>query len=94
MQQNIGSPVSNEVYNVLAVLHSKLEGLEAYRKYAQDGGNAQLWQYLSQADTQAVQYLMQELERIVQTGQHRLRQPGQMAQGQMGQQGVSGTPIS
>jgi hypothetical protein len=95
-QQNIGSPISNEVYDILAVLHCKLEGLEAYRKYSQDGGNSQLWQYLSQADTQAVQYLMQELERIVQTGQHRLRQPGQMGQAQSGQmQGqVGGTPIS
>ncbi|SRR5579885_1520869 len=98
MQHSIGSPVSNEVYNVLAVLHKKLEGLEAYRKYVQDGGNPQLWQYLTQADTQCVQYLMQELERIVQTGQHRLRQPGQMAQGQQAQMGqpgqMGGTPIS
>ncbi|HLV99308.1 MAG TPA: hypothetical protein VKT82_11600 [Ktedonobacterales bacterium] len=95
MQQNIGSPISNEVYNVISVLHNKLEGLEAYRKYTQDGGNPQLWQYLSQADTQCVQYLMQELERIVQSGQHRLRQPGQVAQGQMGAQGpTAGTPIS
>ncbi len=95
MQQSIGSPVSNEVFDILAVLHAKLEGLEAYRKYAQDGGNQQIWQYLTQADTQAVQYLMQELERIVQTGQHRLRQPGQMAQGQMGQQSqVGGAPVS
>jgi hypothetical protein len=97
-QQNIGSPISNEVYNVIAVLHSKLEGLEAYRKYAQDGGNSQLWQYLTQADTQSVQYLMQELERFVQTGQHRLRQPGQVVQGQQSQMGtqnpIGGSPIS
>lgn len=79
MGQSIGSPVSNEVYDILAVLHCKLEGMEAYRKYAQDGGNIQLWQYLTQSDTQAVQYLMQELERMIQTGQHRFRQPGQMA---------------
>ncbi len=89
--QGIGSPVSNEVYDVICVLHNKLEALEAYRRYAQDGGNPQLWQYLSQADTQATQYLMQELERIVQTGQHRLRQPGQMA-GQPGQ--MTGTPTT
>ncbi len=97
MQQTIGSPVSNDVYNLIAVLHNKMEALEAYRKYAQDGGNPQLWQYLTQGDTQAVQYLMQELERVVQTGQHRLRQPGQQAgqPGQMGQPGqVSGSPIS
>ena len=94
-QQGIGSPIANDVYNIVAVLHEKLQGLDAYRKYAQDGGNPQLWQYLTQADTQAVQYLMQELERIVQTGQHRLRQPGTIAQqGQMGQSQVGGTPIS
>jgi len=92
MQQGIGSPVSNEVYNVITVLQTKLQGLEAYRKYSQDGGNPQLWQYLNQADTQAVQYLMQELERIVQSGQHRFRQPGQMAPGQMAQGQVGGTP--
>ncbi len=91
--QGIGSPISNDVYNLIAVLHNKMEALEAYRKYAQDGGNPQLWQYLSQGDNQAVQYLMQELERIVQTGQHRPRQPGQQP-GQMPQGQVSGTPIS
>lgn len=94
--QNIGSPVSNEVYNLITVLQSKLEGLETYRKFSQDGGNPQLWQYLNQGDTQAVQYLLQELERVVQSGQHRFRQPGQMAQGQPGQMaGQPGaTPIS
>ncbi len=93
--QGIGSPISNEVYNIIAVLHNKLQALEAYRKYAQDGGNPQLWQYLSQADTQATQYLMQELERMVQTGQHRLRQPGQMQPGQMGQPGqMTGAPTA
>jgi hypothetical protein len=95
--QGIGSPISNEVYNVIAVLQAKLEGMEAYRKYAQDGGNLQLWQFLTQADTQAVQYLMQELERVVQTGQHHLRQPGQVAgqPGQMaGQNPIAGSPSS
>jgi hypothetical protein len=80
--QGFGSPVSDEWYNVLTALQSKLEGLEAYRKYAQDAVNPQLWQYLAQVDTQAVQYLQQELERLVQTGQHRLRQPGQTSAGQ------------
>ncbi len=80
--QGIGSPVNNEWYNVITSLQSKLEGLEAYRKYAQDAGNTQLWQYLTQIDTQAAQYLQQELERLVQTGKHRLQQPGQAAAGQ------------
>ena len=37
--QSVGSPISNEAYNVLTSLQSKLEGLEAYRKYA---GSTQL----------------------------------------------------
>ncbi len=92
--QGIGSPISNEAYNILTVLQAKLEGLEAYRKYAQSGGNPQLWQYLNQADTQAVQYLTQELERLVQAGQFRMRQPGQTASGQMAQGQVGQTPVS
>ena len=73
--QGVGSPISNEAYNVLSALHSKLEGLEAYRKYQQDGG--QIWQQLSQQDTQAVQTLVGELERLVQEGRFRMGQPGQ-----------------
>ena len=74
--QGIGSPISNEAYNVLSALHSKLEGLEAYRKYAQDG-SSQIWQQLSQQDTQAVQTLVGELERLVREGRFRMGQPGQ-----------------
>ena len=80
MQQGIGSPISNECYNVLTALQSKLKGLEAYRKYAQSGGNAQLWQYLTQLDTQAVQILTQQVEQMVQGGQLRFRQPTQTGQ--------------
>ncbi len=74
--QGVGSPISNEAYNVLTSLQSKLEGLEAYRKYAQSG-NSQLWQQLTQQDTQAVELLVQELERLVRDGKLRMRQPGQ-----------------
>jgi hypothetical protein len=73
----IGSPISNEAYNVLTVLQSKLEGLEAYRKYVQSGSNPQLWQHLAQADTQAVEGLVQELERMIREGKFRMRTPGQ-----------------
>jgi hypothetical protein len=73
----VGSPISNEVYNIISVLHEKLKGLEGYRKFSQAGGNSQIWQYLNQVDTQCVQVLTQELERLVQGGQLRLRQPGQ-----------------
>jgi hypothetical protein len=75
-QQGVGSPISNEAYNVITALQSKLEGLEAYRKYQQSGGG-QFWQQLTQLDMQAVQLLTQELERLAQSGGLRMRQPGQ-----------------
>lgn len=78
--QGIGSPVSNECYNVLTALQSKLKGMEAYRKYAQSGGNPQLWQYLTQLDQQAVQILTQQVEQMAQAGQLRFRQPTQQGQ--------------
>ena len=74
--QGLGSPISNEAYNVLTALQSKLEGLEAYRKYAQSG-DSRLWQQLSQQDTQAVELLVQELEQLLRDGKLRMRQPGQ-----------------
>lgn len=74
----VGSPISNEAYNVLTALQSKLEGLEAYRKYQQSSqGNGQVWQRLSQLDNQAAELLTQELERLVRDGQFRMRPPGQ-----------------
>ena len=73
--QGVGSPISNEAYNVIAALQAKLEGLEAYRKY-QANGDQQLWQQLTQQDTQGVELLVQELERLVKEGRFRLQQPG------------------
>src|ERR687885_286221 len=75
--QAIGSPISNEAYNVIAALQAKLEGMEAYRKYAQSDGNEQLWQQLTQLDTQAVQLLTSQLEQLAQNGQLRISTPGQ-----------------
>lgn len=70
--QGLGSPISNEAYNVLSALHNKLEGLDAYRKYAQDG-NSGIWQQLSQSEMQSVNTLVGELERLVKDGQFRSR---------------------
>ena len=75
-QPGVGSPISNEAYNVLAALQAKLEGMEAYRKYQQNG-SGQLWQQLTQLDVQCVNLLVQELERLLREGKFRLRQPGQ-----------------
>ena len=57
--------VDNEVYNVIAALANKLEGLAAYDKYAQDGqANDQLWQQLRQA----VRHLLQQLAQFAEQG--------------------------
>jgi hypothetical protein len=74
--QGIGSPISNEAYNVISALQAKLEGLEAFRKYAQNG-DQQLWQQLTQLDIQAVQILTNQLEQMANSGQLKMRQPGQ-----------------
>lgn len=69
--RNVGSPITNEAYNVITALQTKLEGLEAYRKFAVDG-DAQLWQALAQAETQAVALLVDRLEHLVAEGKFRL----------------------
>ncbi len=73
--QGVGSPITNEAYNVVAALHSKLEGLEAYRKF-QQSGDTQTWQQLSHWDNQAVELLVQRLEQLVRDGKFRPQQPG------------------
>ena len=72
-QQAERTLVSNEVYNVLTTLSSKLEGLAAYQKYERDSGNAQLWQQLRQQDEQAAKQLLQQLERFAQEGKLKAR---------------------
>ena len=73
--QSVGSPITNEAYNVISALASKLEGLEAYRKYCKDGGS-QTWQQLTQLEVQGVQKLVDELEQLVKDGKLRLQTPG------------------
>jgi hypothetical protein len=74
--ESVGSPISNEAYNVLAALHSKLEGLEAYRKFAKDA-NEEIWQNLTKADVECVRTLVDELERLVKEEKFRINEPGQ-----------------
>lgn len=76
VQGNVGSPISNEAYNVISALAAKLEGLEAYRKYSKDAGG-QIWQQLTQVEIQGVEQLVSELERLVKDGKLRMRSPGQ-----------------
>jgi hypothetical protein len=69
-QQGLGSPISNEAYNVITALQSKLEGLEAYRTYAQDG-HSDIWRQLSDQESRSVMMLVDELERLVRDGRFR-----------------------
>ena len=75
--QAIGSPISDDAYNVISALQAKMEGMEAYRKYAESDSNRQLWQKLTELDTQAVTMLARELESMAQSGKLRPREPGQ-----------------
>ena len=66
-QKNV---ISDPTYNLLAIMLSKLEGLEAYRKYAKDG-KQQVWEQVSNHERQGVMLLVDELERLVQDGKLR-----------------------
>ena len=68
----MGSPISNEAYNVITALQSKLEALEAYRTYSRDS-QGDLWRQLSDTELQSVERLAGELERLVRDGQFRVR---------------------
>jgi len=70
---HVGSPVSNEAYNVITALQAKLEGLEAYRKYTKDDG-ASPWSELAKLDLEAVGVLLDELESLVQDGKLRMEE--------------------
>jgi hypothetical protein len=71
----VGSPITNEAYDVVSALAAKLEGLEAYRKYAKDA-NAGLWQRLTDIDIPAIEVLVDKLEELVQENKFRLHSPG------------------
>jgi len=76
MSQRVGSPLSNEAYNVITALQAKLEGLEAYRKYSRDGGTS-IWAAMSRTDTECVEKLVDELEQMMRDGKLRSSQTGQ-----------------
>ena len=70
MEGGLGSPVSNDAYNVIACLHEKLQGLEAMRKFSKDAGE-QIWKQVGELDLQAVDMLLGELERLCNGGKLR-----------------------
>jgi hypothetical protein len=71
----VGSPISNEAFNVISALHEELNGLEAYRKYSKDS-DADLWRDLTKIECQAVEKLVTKLEQLVKDGKFRMQEPG------------------
>jgi rubrerythrin len=55
------SPVDDPTYNIIAVLASKLEAIDTYRKYSGDGRNDALWQRLAEDDRRHADLLLEEL---------------------------------
>lgn len=73
--EGVGSPITNEAYDVISALSAKLEGLEAYRKYALNA-NTGMWQRLTEIDIPAIEVLVDKLETLVQENKFRLHSPG------------------
>ncbi len=64
--------VDNEIYNLIAALAAKLQGLAAYAKYEADGqANDPIWRELRQQDEQAARRLLQQLDQFAQQGRLR-----------------------
>lgn len=58
------SPVDNATYNLLKALGEKLEAIETYRKYEQDGGEgAQLFSQMADEDARHAEQLLEALRR-------------------------------
>jgi hypothetical protein len=51
------SPVDNRTYNVMQALVSKLEAIEAYRKYSKDDGGELFTQLIADEERHAQQLL-------------------------------------
>ena len=58
------SPIDNATYNIIKALGEKLEAIETYRKYEQDGGEgAELFRQMGEEDAQHAQQLLDALRR-------------------------------
>jgi hypothetical protein len=57
----IESPIDDATYDVLMALASKLEAIDTYQVYAEDG-NAQLWRELAADERRHADRLYQELK--------------------------------
>jgi hypothetical protein len=60
-RSTIESPVDDATYDVLMALASKLEAIDTYRKYADDGKDGALWQQLARDDRRHADLLLDEL---------------------------------
>ena len=59
----VDSPVDDATYDVLMALASKLEAIDTYRKYANDGPDAGLWARLAEDDRRHADLLLDELRK-------------------------------
>jgi hypothetical protein len=62
----VDSPVDDATYDVMMALASKLEGIDTYHVYAQDG-NAELWRKIADDDRRHADLLLAELKRRLAT---------------------------
>jgi hypothetical protein len=60
----VASPVDDATYNLLMALTSKLEAIDVYRAYAEDG-HADLWRELATDDRRHAERLLNELRQRV-----------------------------
>jgi hypothetical protein len=58
----VESPVDDATYNVMMALASKLEGIDVYHVYAEDG-SADLWRTIAADDRRHADLLLAELKR-------------------------------
>jgi hypothetical protein len=57
----VDSPVDDATYDVMMALASKLEGIDTYHVYAQDG-NVELWRQIAEDDRRHADLLLAELK--------------------------------
>lgn len=57
----VGSPIDDATYNLLMALTSKLEAIDVYEVYAEDG-QADLWRAMAEDDRRHAERLVNELK--------------------------------
>jgi hypothetical protein len=57
----VESPVDDATYDVMMALASKLEGIDTYHVYSQDG-NAEMWRQIAEDDRRHADLLLAELK--------------------------------